>query len=1070
MVITVSFVRSTIVDQSFYFYMRMYQYISAYDPTTGCCPSACPALTGLDVQNDPPVCIYCNTNAGLMYNPNNGTCTCKPTFYLDSTKTFQCYPCSALYCDVCLSADPTRCTTCVTGAVHNNVTLTCTCGNGFFVNGTVCQQCPYECQNCSSPTGACIACVDSVHRDINQGCGCITGFYDNGGANCSACSQTCLTCTVSTSCSACDATRFRNLTGSVCSCMNGYYELYNTNQSRTCEKCSPECLTCSTSPALCGSCDSSKNRVAGVDQSGRQTCLCPAGYYSTPDGSCVQSNCNADPFCSECEQGLKLCIKCLASKNRVIKLPESICICMAGYYADANNTCVPCQTGCGICSSATNCSSCVALSTSNNDGSCACPSQTYFKVSTEGVRYCAACGPNCISCVDVNTCTTCQSSYTKTADNSCVCGSRRFVDTKGDCLPCPNGCNQCTSATKCVGCISPLFLQGNSCQVSCNNGFTPIGNVCQGCSTGCLKCTQNLICYYCADGFYMYNGNCYSVCPAGTIGDRSTGNWVCEPCNSPCKTCINHPSYCTSCINGKGYLQTSAIAQSCVLSCVDGTYPSGGVCQVCDFRCATCLGSATNCVACPANQVLYKGGCWGACPAISLQRVGQNASCTDNCPDGFYKVSVTECAACSIQCTTCEGTASTCTSCLHGSVSINGSCTVLCGENEFSFQGFCVACSASCYGCQFNPQNCLSCASGYVKTGSICQKGCLSHQFYENNLKKCISCSAECATCTSSTYCTTCKNSAISPRGGVCSSCPYPCSTCDGSGACTSCLSGFFYFQGACQTSCPYGSSPINGICQCSSGIVSLGQCVTSCGSGFTAISGSCQPCNSNCAECSGDINYCTSCISGYSIDTTTQRCASQANCPYGQDLSSGVCTNICDNGFYFYEGICIYGGCFTGYTPSAYGGCVRNSQSSGLVCNSNQFIQSGSCVGSCSASFYPDTNTRKCLACDFNCVNCFSSSFCIVCATGFSMTNGKCVASTSCSSNQFEYNGECVRACPIGTSSMGSTCFRSCPANSYYLSQICYLSCPTSLRTAEACVNQCPSGTSNANGNGICQ
>ena len=110
----------------------------------------------------------------------------------------------------------------------------------------------------------------------------------------------------------------------------------------------------------------------------------------------AQSNCNADPFCAECEQGLKLCIKCLASKNRVIKLPESICVCMDGYYPDANNTCVPCKSGCGICKSATNCTSCVALSTPLNDGSCTCPDKTFFKVSLDGVRYCAACGANCI--------------------------------------------------------------------------------------------------------------------------------------------------------------------------------------------------------------------------------------------------------------------------------------------------------------------------------------------------------------------------------------------------------------------------------------------------------------------------------------------------------------------------------------------------------------------------------------------------------------------------------------------------------------------------------------------------
>ena len=980
-VITVSFIRSVVTDINVWTFIHLTQYSHAYDPTTGCCRTACPSLTGVDVQINPPVCVYCNIQAGLIFNPNNATCTCRSGFYLDSTKTFQCFPCEALYCDTCEPTDPSKCTTCVTGANLNNVTLTCTCGNGYFINGTTCQQCPYSCQNCSSPSGTCTACVDPTHRDISQNCKCITGFYDIvGQVNCSSCSPTCLTCNESSSCLTCDSSAHRNLTGSVCACADGYYEFYHNDLKRTCEKCNPECKTCTTSPTLCTSCDASRNRISGMDSNGRMTCICQPGYYSTADGSCVQSDCNADPFCAECERGLKQCIKCLASKFRFLKLPDNYCACMDGYYADDNNTCVPCKPGCGACSSASNCSSCVALSTPNNDGSCACPDKTYFTVSTDGVRYCAACGPNCITCVNENTCTTCQASYTKTADNKCICAARHFVDTNGDCKSCPNGCEKCSSGSVCQGCVSPLLLQGSKCQAICNDGFTPIGSVCQSCSTGCQRCTQNLICYYCADGYYSYKGNCYSVCPAGTIGDRSSGNWQCKPCNSPCKTCINHPSYCTSCLNGMGYLQTSAVAQSCVLSCVDGTFAEGGVCQVCDFRCATCLGSPTNCISCPDGQVLFKGGCWANCPAISLQRVGQNASCTDICPNGFYKRSATGCSPCAIECTTCEGGPTNCTSCLHGSVSVSGTCTIKCGENEFNFQGHCLACSKSCYGCQYNPQNCLQCADGYVKTGSICQQGCLSHQYYDNNQRKCISCSSECATCSSHSHCTTCRKSDIKPRGGVCSNCPYPCGTCDGTGACTSCLSGCYYFQGSCRTSCPHGARPVSGVCRCDSGIVSLGQCVTSCGTGFTAIEGSCQPCNPNCAECSRNVNHCTKCISGFFIDTTTQKCTSKANCPYGQEFLNGVCSNICDPGFNFYEGMCIYGGCFEGYAPNSVGGCVRKGYSSGPSCSSSQYIFNGQCVGSCGNRYYPDSISRECKSCGSNCMNCFTRSFCISC------------------------------------------------------------------------------------------
>ena len=101
-VITISFPRGNIVtplvapathDQFFFTYLQAFQYSNAYDPTTGCCPTQCPPQTGLDVQIDPPVCVYCNTAADLVYNANSGTCSCKPGFYLDSTKTFVCFPC-----------------------------------------------------------------------------------------------------------------------------------------------------------------------------------------------------------------------------------------------------------------------------------------------------------------------------------------------------------------------------------------------------------------------------------------------------------------------------------------------------------------------------------------------------------------------------------------------------------------------------------------------------------------------------------------------------------------------------------------------------------------------------------------------------------------------------------------------------------------------------------------------------------------------------------------------------------------------------------------------------------------
>ncbi len=194
-VITITYVRNLNTDQNVWTYLRLTQYATAYDPTTGCCTPSCPLSTGLNVAIDPPTCVYCNTQAGLFFNPANGTCTCLSGFYLDATTTFQCYPCAALYCSECSATNPQSCTKCVNGATLNNITMTCTCGAGFFINGTTCQQCPNKCQNCSSPNGICTSCVDILRRTSAPNCDCIFGFFDSGNINCTVCSPTCLTCT-----------------------------------------------------------------------------------------------------------------------------------------------------------------------------------------------------------------------------------------------------------------------------------------------------------------------------------------------------------------------------------------------------------------------------------------------------------------------------------------------------------------------------------------------------------------------------------------------------------------------------------------------------------------------------------------------------------------------------------------------------------------------------------------------------------------------------------------------------------------------------------------------------------
>lgn len=127
--------------------------------------------------------------------------------------------------------------------------------------------------------------------------------------------------------------------------------------------------------------------------------------------------------------------------NRVLKLPESICVCQDGYYEDPKTkTCAPCANGCAQCSSTTQCINCVAGATSNNNGSCTCASGTFFGISTNDVRYCQKCIQYCDTCNDALTCSKCKSPFQLSSDKTCFCPKNNWINPDGNCVPCKSGC------------------------------------------------------------------------------------------------------------------------------------------------------------------------------------------------------------------------------------------------------------------------------------------------------------------------------------------------------------------------------------------------------------------------------------------------------------------------------------------------------------------------------------------------------------------------------------------------------------------------------------------------------
>ena len=243
-------------------------------------------------------------------------------------------------------------------------------------------------------------------------------------------------------------------------------------------------------------------------------------------------------------------------------------------------------------------------------------------------------------------------------------------------------------------------------------------------------CSGPNICLICLSGRLSYNGFCYTNCPAGSVASNSS---TCVDCNSPCKTCTEHPSKCTSCLSCCGNLFNF----KCLTSCPVGTYSINGTCQYCAYNCKTCLGSNTTCTSCPEGKILYNGACYDKCPYVMIGGI-----CTFNCAKGLYKTAMNQCEKCDSRCATCEGVPSNCTTCKpEYGYALEGVCQKKCPSNYLSIDGECKPCNPECKGCIDTCSNCIDCAVGYYKLGATCVKTCYPNMFVDGSSNICVACS-----------------------------------------------------------------------------------------------------------------------------------------------------------------------------------------------------------------------------------------------------------------------------------------------------------------------------------------
>lgn len=183
----------------------------------------------------------------------------------------------------------------------------------------------------------------------------------------------------------------------------------------------------------------------------------------------------------------------------------------------------------------------------------------------------------------------------------------------------------------------------------------------------------------------------------------------------------------------------------------------------------------------------------------------------------------------------------------------------------------CTQCFGGCSAC--DPSNLMSCIDCGVSR-------------YTDESGQCVGCPVGCKQCTSSTVCTSCILNFVMV-GTLCQSPPvWPCVTAS-NGACTKCVQNFDVISGSCVynntcsqnatcTNCPYGyyltnvSSSLQGICSTCPPISNCLSCdpqnTTSCllcGSGFYASSGVCSNCGSGCSKCTSS-SFCSQAADGY--------------------------------------------------------------------------------------------------------------------------------------------------------------------------------------------------------------
>ncbi|EAR86018.1 transmembrane protein, putative (macronuclear) [Tetrahymena thermophila SB210] len=652
----------------------------------------------------------------------------------------------------------------------------------------------------------------------------------------------------------------------------------------------------------------------------------------------------------------------------------------------------------------------------------------------------------------------CPSGLFKNFDNTCktTCPYKQYGDqATRSCAVCSN---------KCSACFGP---SSNQC-ISCNNGFILQGNQ-------CIEATCHSSCQTCSGP----NANQCTSCPSGTYLDSSK---TCQPCQAPCESCFNSATECTTCV--KDYEIDKASGQcifskvcdiSCqdcyvfrdprgCLTCKDGYFYNGseGSCQKCDESCSKCTYRKDKCIECSSGYEYdgYNQRCYQLChESCESCTAPQNPKACKSCAYN-HVMQNNLCVPCDINCIGCRDEPTKCIECVAGYKFDHSqqTCVSVCNPGEYQdTDGSCQKCVSPCATCQYQSDFCYSCISGYTYNAQI--------NYCIPNTNSCHESCNQCSQNNDPNSCTSCRDG-MYLSSGKCQYCSNKCQTCEfGPNKCTSCQSNEFLLNNQCQqchNSCLTCSGKATNCTSCQDGLLKdpkTGICIMNtpiCRSNeYLDSKNQCQKCLSPCASCSNQPYMCSSCISGYKLNSQTLQCEQDIiTCKDGQFLDqnnkckpchsfcntceqqSDRCTS-CRPGLLLIQSFCYDEVCQDGYFKNQQGKCQRCSESCSKCVNyqdqctecANEYtldsrtqrcIKNSSnqkCHPNCKECSQPNNalacysckdglflnNRRECVQCDNSCLTCDRyQDFCTSCQQGYKLdaTGGKCTP--DCKSNEY--------------------------------------------------------------------